>query len=320
MIGYLLRRAAYMFVVLLAVTFIAFLIIWLLPGAEECLKVLDPPKRKELGLDRPLLLRYGLWFIKVLQGHFGYSCRYNGQLVTQQLFLGAWQWSLTLAGLALLLTWLIGLPLGILAAVHHRSWRDLGVQTLSLIGLSLPVFLLALLLLLLLYLSDAGRWGWVLGQVMADRYMNAPWSWAKLGNLLLHLGPPLLAIVLVQWAGLARHLRSALLDVLNQPYIQAARAKGVSERRVVYKHALRNALHPLIGWMGFWLPTLFESTLAVSIVMNYPTVEFNLWKAVKDSDPYVILGGLFFLGVIVMVGSLLADLLLAAADPRIRYD
>jgi len=321
MIGYLFRRVGYMLIVLLAVTFIAFLAIQLLPG--DCLIGVRPdqaePIRKALRLDQPVLKQYGLWLLGVLQGDFGRSCP-SLTPVTQKLFLGAWQWSLTLAGLALLLTWLIGLPLGIIAAVHQGSWRDFGVQILSLLGLSLPVFLLALLFLLLLLLIDAGRWGWEIGVVMAQHYQDVPWSWAKLGNIILHLGPPLLAIVLVQWATLARHLRSALLDVLNQPYIQAARAKGVSERIIVYKHALRNALHPLISWMGLWLPTLFESTLAVSIVMNYPTVEYYFWKAIEGEDPYVILGGLLFLGIVLMAGNLLADLVLAAADPRIRYD
>lgn len=319
MIGYLLQRAGYMLIVLLAVTFTAFLAIQLLPG--DCL--IGQPEaeriRRELRLDRPVLEQYFLWLIGVLQGDFGRSC-YGLTPVTQKLFLGAWQWSLTLAGLAFLLTWLIGLPLGVMAAVRPGSWREHGVQALSLVGLGLPTFLVALLLLLFLLEMGAQRWGWALGQVMASEYLGAPWSWAKLGNVLLHLGPPLTAIVLVQGAGLARYLRSALLDVLNQPYIQAARAKGVSERLVVYKHALRNALHPLISWIGFWLPTLFEGTLAVSIVMNYPTVEFYFWEAAKRSDPYVILGGLFFLGVIVMGGNLLADLLLVVADPRIRYD
>lgn len=321
MVGYLLRRMAYMPAVIVVVTFASFLAVQLLPG--DCL--IGIPKeqagqiRKILRLDRPLLEQYGLWLLGVLQGDFGLSCP-SLTPVVQKLFLGAWPWSLTLAGLALLLTGLIGLPLGVIAAVHQGSWRDYGVQALSLVGLSLPVFLIALLLLLLLYLSDAGRWGWALGQVMADRYMVAPWSWAKLENILLHLAPPLLAIVLVQWAVLTRHLRTALLDVLNQPYIQAARAKGVRERVIIYKHALRNTLHPLISWFGFWLPTLFESTLAVAIVMNYPTVEFNLWKAIQNQDPYTVLGGLFFLGLVLMVGNLLADLLLVAVDPRIHYD
>jgi len=303
------------------VTFLAFLVVWQLPGAEECLKgALDPGKQEELGLDRPLLVRYGLWWVSVFQGRFGYSCRYPGQWVTQKLFLGAWEWSLALSGLALLLTWLIGLPLGIFLATHPGSLRGLGIQILGLIGLAIPPFLLALLFLLLLLEVGAARWGWALGQVMADEYFGAPWSWGKLGNVLLHLGPPLLAIVLIQWTGLTRHLQSALRDALGQPYIQAVRAKGVGEPLVVYKHALRNALPPLIGWMGFWLPTLFEGTLAVSIVLNYPTVEFYFWDAVRRSDPYVILGGLFFLGAIVTVGNLLADLLLAVVDPRIRYD
>jgi peptide/nickel transport system permease protein len=275
--------------------------------------------RQQLGLDRPLLLQYGYWLLNALQGNLGYSCRGLAP-VPQVLFLGAWQWTLILAGTTLLLTWLIGLPLGVMAAVHQGSWRDHSVQVLSTLVLSLPVFLVALLLLLFLYLVDAGRWDWAIGQVMADRYMDAPWSWAKIWNIMLHLSLPLFAIVLAQWAGLARHLRNALLDVLNQPYLQAARAKGVSERVLVYKHALRNTLHPLISWMGFWLPSLFESTLAVAIVMNYPTVEFYLWRAIEDKDLYTILGGLSFLGLILVVGNLLADLGLAWADPRIRYE
>jgi peptide/nickel transport system permease protein len=314
-----------MLVVLLGVTFIAFLAIQLLPGdcLTQVLTTADQETitkiKQELGLDKPLLLQYVRWLLNALKGDFGRSCL-GFAPVTQVLFLGAWQWSLLLAGMTLLLTWMIGLPLGISAAVHRDSWRDYTIQALSTLALSVPVFLVALLLLLVLYLTDAEQWGWTIGQVMADRYLGAPWSWAKLGNILLHLALPLFAIVLAQWAGLARHLRSALLDVLNQSYLQAARAKGVSERVLVYKHALRNAIHPLISWMGFWLPSLFESTLAVSIVINYPTVEFYFWNAIKGKDVYTILGGLSLLGLILVVGNLLADLGLAWADPRIRYE
>lgn len=323
MVGYLLRRLAYMLLMLVVVTLVAFMAIWLQPG--DCFtknQLLGPEAaevaRKQLGLDRHFFVQYWFWIRSIFEGSFGLSCQ--GQPVTQVLFAGRWSWSLLLAGAALLASWGIGLPFGVYAAVHQGSWRDYGVRLASVLGIALPAFLLALLTFWLLYLVGAKQLGWEMGQVMASQYQGAPWSWAKMLSVLLHLGPPVLVVAATQWAVLARHLRGHLLDVLSQPYIQAARAKGLSERRLVYKHALRNALHPLVSLMGFWLPSLFEGTLAVAIVMSLPIVELALWDAIQGQDQYVVLSGLFFVGILLVLGNFLSDLALAWVDPRIRYE
>jgi peptide/nickel transport system permease protein len=313
-----------MAVVLLVVTFVAFAAIWLQPG--DCFtnrEMRDPEgveqAREQLGLGKPFLAQYWHWIQSIFKGNFGVSCKSGFPPVTQVLFRGRLHWSLILAGTVFILSWGIGVPLGIYSAVRQESGRDYTVRFFGTLSTAMPVFLLALFLILLLYLINAKQWGLHIGRIMAPQYVGVPWSWAKVLNVLLHLGPMVLMIVAVQWAVLARHLRGHLLDVLGQPYIQVARSKGVSERWVVYKHALRNALHPLISLMGFWLPSLFESTLAVAIIINLPIVELSLWDAIKSQDQYVVLGGLFFLGVVLIVGNLLADLSLAWIDPRIRY-
>lgn len=312
MSAYLCRRLAYMVVVLLMVTFVAFGVIQLEPQSGDCLGELGGNKaiRKGFGLDSPLPVRYLMWIKNIFLHNLGYSCRYPGSTVAQVLFKGYWQWSLLLAGGALVSSWLIGILLGICSAAHRGSIRDHVTRFLSVFSIGTPVFLLALLAVWLLYLSPAvEKFDWGVGGIPSS-------TAGYLSRAVLAI----LVIALTQWAVLARYLRGHLLDVLSQPYVQAARAKGIPERRITYRHALRNALHPLISLMGFWLPSLFESTLAVGIIMQPPVVEFQLWKAIEHGDQYVILGGLLFLGGIVMAGNLLADLVLALADPRIRYE
>jgi len=299
MVAYLLRRAFYIPAVLLVVTFLAFAAIQLQPG--DCLADLervDPEAaqrlREELGLDRPVWVQYARWLGSFRRG-LGVSCTRRISAVTYLFQGGAWARSLSLAGAALLLSLGLGVPLGLLAALRQGGLSDYLIRSASAFSLALPHFLIALSLVLLLF-------------------------WLGFGSSQWGLLPPLAVVVLAQWATLARHMRAYLLDVLNQPYIQVARSKGLSERLVNCKHALRNALHPLLGLMGFWLPSLFESTIAVSIVMRYPTVELNLWDAIVTQDQYVVASGLFILGGVLMVSNLLADVALAWADPRIRYD
>lgn len=323
--AYLLRRLLYIPVVLLVASFLAFAILQLQPG--DCLADLESRSpesaqrlREDLGLNRPLWTQYLLWWRSVFQGTFGLAC--TGTPVTAALF-GESDWirSLLLAATALLLSWGIGVPLGLYSALRRGWMGDRLVRSAGTLSLATPHFLAALFLTLLLFSLHSSQWGLdPAGGVFSDQYRALPWSWGKLLNGSLHFLRPLLVIVLVQWAILMRHMRAYLLDVFNQPYIQVARSKGLPERQVNYKHALRNALHPLIGLMGFWLPVLFECNLAVAIVMDYPTVELNLYKAIEDQDPYVVAGGIFVLGGILMVGNLLADVALAWLDPRIRYE
>lgn len=309
MISYLARRVVYMVLVLLLVTFIAFATIQ--PQAQDCLHSLSENQAisEEFGLKGSFVMRYLMWIKNLFKGNLGYSCPSGSTTVLQALFKGRWQWSMILAGSSFLLSWGLGILLGIYSAVHEGSIIDYLTRFLSVFSVGIPVFLLALLLVWLLFLSPAKNWGWGVGGMPV-----------KLTGYLLRLIPAVLVVAFTQWAVLARHLRGHLLDVLDKPYIQVARAKGIPERRVTYRHAFRNALHPLLSLMGLWLPTLFESTIAVAIVMQLPVVELKLWDAIAHHDQYVILGGLLFLGVILMVGNLVADLTLAWADPRIRYE
>lgn len=311
MVRYLTKRLVYMAVTLLVVMLVAFWIIQLHPASERCLNNLRSNEeiRKEFGLDRSLPVRYGMWIKNIFRSLFhnlGYSCYGSLDPVTQKLFKGYLQWTLLLAAGAFILSWLIGIPLGIWSAVRSEAIGDYTIRFFSIFSLGTPVFLLALLITWLANSPDAysllKSWGWDLGRVAIA----------------------ILVITLTQWAILARYLRGYLLDVLSEPYIQAARSKGLPEWKIICKHALRNALHPLLSLMGFWLPNLFESTLAVGIILvigrSLPLVEVKFWEAINSADQYVILGGLGLLGLILMLGNLLADFALALVDPRIRYE
>jgi len=303
--AYLLRRSSYMLLVLLIVSFLAFAVVQLQPGS--C----GTANATSIGA------QYARWLGQVLQGSLGTSCANFGTPVTDILLGGgAWSRSLILAVTAFFLSWGIGVPLGLYAALRRNKPSDHLIRLLSTFSLALPPFLIALFLALLLYM-----WGLSpSGGVFSREYMDLPWNGAKFVDGALHLLPLLLIVVLAQWPMITRYMRASLLDTLNQPFVQVARAKGLGERQVNYKHALRNALHPLIGLIGFWLPNLFESTLAAAYVMNYPTVELNLWNAIPALDHDVIAAGIVLFGGILMVGNLLADVALAWADPRVRYE
>jgi len=157
------------------------------------------------------------------------------------------------------------------------------------------------------------------GGLFSNKYIEAPWSWNKFLNLLWHLWPVWLVVGTSGMAGLMRYMRGSLLDTLRLPYVQTARAKGLSERVVIYKHAVRNAINPLITMLGMSLPNLLSGTLVTAIIFNLPTVERAYWQSLNAQDQYVTMGGLVFFSFLLLVGNLLADIMLAWVDPRIRY-
>jgi len=301
-----------------------------MPGDYLTRARLDPQIKQETlnalarryGLDKPFMTRYLAWVKGILtRGDFGTSFE-TRQPVFFTLFLGSrLQWTLVVSISTMIITWLFAIPLGIYSATHQYKSSDHTLTFFGFLGLSIPNFFFALVVLwLLVVVFKVGNYGLGIGGLFDNRFIAAPWSPAKLGNLLWHIWPAWLVIGTSGMAGLLRYMRGSLLDTLSLQYVQTARAKGLSEHIVVYKHAVRNAINPLISMLGMTLPNLVAGSLVTAIVLNLPTVERAFWSALQMQDEYVIMGGLLFFSLFLLLGNLLADILLAWVDPRIRYN
>jgi peptide/nickel transport system permease protein len=322
MLRFLLRRVLLMIPALLVVSALVFTVIQLQPGGFLT-QYLDDPRfspetvdriKRQFGLDRPAHVQYLRWIQGIVtRGDFGYSFL-NGRPVAGLL----WErvgWTAFLAALTIACTWLIAIPLGIYTARRPRGTAATVANLASYVGQATPDFLLALLLIALVL----NRGGTNVGGLFSPQYIDAPWNWARLRDMLAHLWIPIAAISLDGVAGLMRQMRAKLLDVLGADYIRTAHAKGVSGGRVLWKHAVRNAINPLITLAGLSLPSLISSTILVSIVLNLPTVGPFLYDSLLNKDQYVVTTLLLLSSALLMVGNLLADLALVWVDPRIRY-
>ncbi len=277
----------------------------------------------------PPWVQYGTWLWGVItRGDFGYSAQWSIDALTALFGQGRLANTLLLVFLTSLFSWLLAIPIGVYSAVRRYSLGDYAFTFFGFLGLSIPNFFLALVLIwFLVTFLNVGQYN--LG-VSADFFFHpgncggSIWGTYKDRScfviFLWVLWPTLLVIGTANMALLIRYMRGNLLDVLGMPYIQTARAKGLKERVVIWKHALRNAINPLISIMGFWIPSMFEGTLVAAIILNWPIVERIYWKALQEQDEYVIMTGLLFFGGSLLIGNLIADLLLAWSDPRIRYD
>lgn len=278
----------------------------------------------------PPWVQYWAWLKNVLtKGQFGYSAQWQVDALTALFGQGRLLYTIVLIGVTSLFSWLIAIPIGVYSAVRRYSLGDYTFTFMGFLGLSIPNFFLALVLIwFLVSVLNVGAM-WDLG-VTADFFFHpGNCAGSLLGSYdgkscfliaLWILWPTFLVIGTANMAMLIRYVRGNLLDVLGMPYVQTARSKGLRERLVIWKHALRNAINPLISIMGFWIPQMFEGTLVAAIILNWPVVERIYWKALQEQDEYLIMSGLLFFGGALLIGNLIADLLLAWSDPRIRYD
>jgi len=309
--------------ILFLVSILCFVIIKIQPG-EFGSEYLNNPRvspetiellRKQLGLHEPAHIQYLTWIKGIItRWDFGYSFSYRRPvtaLIGERL-----AWTVAISSATLLITWLIAIPIGIYSATHKYSAFDYLVTALGFIGISIPDFFLALFLMFVALKLGSNS----VGGLFSQRFIDAPWSWARFVDLLKHLWIPLISIGLAGTAGIIRQMRANLLDVLGEQYVQTARAKGLNEKIVIYKHALRNAINPLISLLGIQLPTLIGGTIVTSIVLNLPTMGPFFYDALLNHDQYLVMTFLLFSAFMMLVGNLLADLALAWADPRIRYD
>ncbi len=323
MFNYLLRRILIFIPTLLLVSVVCFTVIQLQPGSFTD-RYLEDPRfsaatvarlEAQLGLDRPAYEQYLRWIWGIVsRGDFGFSFFANrpvSSLVGEQLF-----WAIVVAGMTLIFSWLVAIPLGIYTAVRRNGFTDAIASFIGYIGLAVPDFLVALLLVALVLNFGGSQ----VGGLFSPQYIGAPWSWGKVLDFLNHMWIPILAIGTAGIATVMRQMRANLLDVLSADFVRTARAKGLKERVVINRHAVRNAINPLISLAGLSLPELINGTIIVSIVLNLPAVGRLLYDSLLAKDQYVAMTLLLLTSLLLMIGNLLADLALAWADPRIRYD
>lgn len=327
MLAFIARRLVYMISTLVLISFVGFLIINLPPGsyidvfqaqrqlqgthtAEAELEAL----KRRYGLDKPVPVQYWIWVKGFVRGDFGRSFEFNREV--SELIWERLGFTVAIATGSLLFIWLVAIPIGIYTATHQYKLGDNVATIVGMAGLSIPDFMLALVLMVVIQ----RLFGFTVGGLFSREYVDAPWSLAKVIDLVKHLWVPIVVVGTSGTAGLMRIMRGNLLDILNMQYVQAARARGLREATVVVKHAVRNAIHPLIMLLGMSLPTIISGSLIVSIVLGLPTTGPLYFNALRQQDMYLAGTFLMFLAFMLVLGNFLADILLGLIDPRIRYE
>jgi peptide/nickel transport system permease protein len=327
MLAYILRRLLIAVGTVWVISMVSFAIIQLPPGdyvtsyiaqlmASGTLVTQEEAEnlRAQYGLDKPVYVQYAKWMWLVLHGNFGVSMEWKRpvtEVIGDRLLLTA-----LLAFTAVIFTWILAIPIGIYSAVRQYSLGDYVFTCVGFIGLAIPNFLLALVIM---YLAFA-YFGASVGGLFSTEYLDAPWSWARVHDLLKHLWIPAIILSTAGTAQLVRILRANLLDELRKPYVVTARAKGLSELQAILKYPVRVALNPFISTVGYTLPYLVSGSIIVSIVLSLPTVGPLLLKALLAQDMFLAGTIVLLLGVMTVIGTLISDILLVWIDPRIRLE
>jgi peptide/nickel transport system permease protein len=270
--------------------------------------------RREYGLDRPLAVQYLKWMRNLLGGNLGLSLEYqrpNAELIGERLVL-----TVVLAVLSFLFTWAVAIPAGIFSATHQRSLLDYVFTLLNYVGVATPNFMLALILMWVAF----AYFGIGVTGLFSPDFVEAPWSLARVIDLLQHIWLPAVVLGVAGTARLTRVMRANLLDELHKPYVTTARAKGLSEWRLVLRYPVRLALNPLVSTIGWYLPALFSGSLIVATVMNLPNIGPLLLRALVNQDMYLAGSILLIYCFLTILGTLVSDILLAWLDPRIRLE
>jgi peptide/nickel transport system permease protein len=326
MTAYIIRRLLWMFPLLLGVSIICFGLLKQAPGdpvvaiiaagreSGQQLTTEDREALRELyGLNRPVYVQYVDWLREAVRGNFGNSTRMR-QPVFDVIMMRLPN-TMKLAGVSLVITLAIALPLGILSAVKQYSPTDYGLTFFSFVGISIPQFWLALMLL-----YAFGIWlGWLPVRGIQSATVE-PGLWNSVWDTVSHYILPVTSITLVGLAGYMRYQRAAMLEVIRQDYIRTARAKGLSEKKVIFKHAWRNALIPIITLMGYIFVILVEGSVVVENIFSWPGMGQLAVMSLNQRDYPVMMGIVLLSSVLILFGTLLSDILYALVDPRVRYD
>ena len=317
--SYVFKRLLHMIPLLLGVSLLSFLLMSLAPGDFFTALSQNPqisPEtiarlKAQFHLDQPWYVQYFYWLKSVLYGDFGYSMAYK--IPATSLIVGRLWNTFLLSFLALIIAWGIAIPLGIWAAVKKDSWIDRACSLIAFVGLSVPDVLLSLLAL---WFAAATGWFPVGGAQSAlyDFMSPAQQFWDRAHHLIL----PAIVLAASDLAGIMRRMRSCLLDTLRAEYVTAARARGLGEGWVIYKHALRNAINPLLTIFGYSLAALLSGAFIVENIMAWPGLGRLTMEAFFAKDSYLVVDCVVMATGLLVIGNFVADLLLAGSDPRIR--
>lgn len=326
MLGYVLHRILYAIPTLILISLVSFAIIELPPGDYLSSYVAQLEQqgsrisqaelealKQRYGLDQPIYVRYWKWISNYVRGDMGMSFDWNRpvkDLVMERLGL-----TILISLLSTLFIWAVALPIGIYSATHQYSPSDYFFTFIGFIGVGIPDFLLALVIL---------WWAWStfgvnLGGLYGPEYIGQPWTLDKIIEVFKRIWVPMVIIGTAGTAGMIRTMRANLLDELHQPYVESARASGLSETKVVLKYPVRIAMSPFISTIGWMLPALISGTTIVSIVLSLPTTGPLLLKALLSQDMYLAASFIMLLSVLTVIGTLISDIMLVWVDPRIRF-
>jgi peptide/nickel transport system permease protein len=328
MLRYIFRRVLWMLVTLFAVSVISFILIQLPPGdaVTSQLKKMQEAGEGEVSrekieaframyhLDDPMPVQYLRWIANFLRGDMGYSTTFEqpvNDLIWERVGLTV---TLSLAGI--LFTWVLAVPIGIYSAVRQYSVTDYVVTVAVLIGMAVPEFVLALVLMFLGY----KYFGISIGGLFSPELADAPWSLVKVGDLLRHLWVPTIVLAVGGTAGLIRVLRANLLDELKKPYVVTARAKGLRPFRLILKYPVRLAINPFMSTIGWMLPGLLSSSVILSVVLALPTMGPLQLESLLGQDMYLAGSLVLIFSTLTVIGTLISDIMLALSDPRIKYE
>lgn len=328
MLRYIVKRIVQMIPILFMISIISFIIIQLPPGSylntliaqmrttgdEIDLELIEALKVR-YSLDKPVHIQYINWIKGIItRGDFGFSFEWNrpvSYLIWERLGL-----SIAVSVSALLFSWIVAFPIAIYSAVRKHTLGDYFFTFIGFLGLSTPNFMLALILMFI----SSKYFGFTVGGLFSPEYVMAPWSWAKFVDLLTHIWIPMIVVGTSGTAGLIRVLRNNLLDELGKPYVVAARSKGISTWRLVFKYPVRLALIPFISTVGWQLPNMVSGEAVTASVLSLPTAGPLMLAALRSQDMYLAGSFLLLLASLTMIGTLISDLLLVLVDPRIRYE
>lgn len=325
MIAYMIRRILLAILTIWAITVLSFLIIQLPPGdfvdtyantmSSGGAGITEGEKqalREQYGIDQPIYVQYLKWMGLIAQGNFGMAIEWGRpvlDVIGDRLAL-----TIVISLSAIVFTWALALPIGIYSAVNRYSFFDYLFTFVGFIGLAIPGFMLALIVM---YVGFT-QFGASVGGLFSAEYADAPWSWEKVWDLITHLPIPAIVLGVSGTAQMIRIMRSNLLDELRKPYVMTARARGLAETRVIMKYPVRVALNPFISTIGYLLPYVVSGSIIVSMVLSLPTVGPLLLKSLIAQDMFLAGTIVLLLGVLTVIGTLISDLLLMWVDPRIR--
>ncbi len=327
MISYIIRRVLLTIPTIMVISLISFVIIQLPPGSWLDTHIASLMEQGEdldeaeiaaikamYGLDKPMPMQYLRWVWNSLHGNFGISYEWGepvGNLIWERLLL-----TVTISFTTMIFIWVVSFPVAIYSATHQYSVLDYLFSFLGFVGMGVPSFLIALVALWIGF----RYFGVDLAGLFSDQYMEAPWSWGKVLDMFKHIWLPLLVLGIGGTAGLIRRTRANLLDEIRKPYVTTARAKGLSERKLLFKYPVRVALRPFIATVGYQLPRLVSAGGIVAVVLSLPTSGPLLLRALMTQDMFLAGTFVMMLSILTVIGTMFSDILLVFVDPRIRYE